>query len=287
MPLRRRSVPVSPESLARYGSGFLSDYGRYAFGAGRGQSLPHHALSLPSLPQAPAPRQPAPREDPRTCASRTTWACAASGAPHTGVLAARLLASAIPGSKSRPFRTPVLHFSQHPCVWVAAPIGFLTPQQGQKPAIRLVRPDLRKRRGSRPCPGSIALATRPQYRGAAVYPMPPRRQPTQGCVAEVEGRKPGTAGRELGRMPLTPDRADIHPCVGWRCREARVCAGAPQPPYWAVVSRFSRSPWGCSPWTRNQVFSAMLVAWSPMRSMFLAMNSRWVQDVIWRGSSAM
>ena len=54
-----------------------------------------------------------------------------------------------------------------------------------------------------------------------------------------------------------------------------------------VVSRFSRSPWGCSPCTRNQVFSAMLVAWSPMRSMFLAMNSRCVQAVIWRGSSAM
>jgi len=57
--------------------------------------------------------------------------------------------------------------------------------------------------------------------------------------------------------------------------------------YWVVVSRFSRSPSGCSPWTRNQVFSAILVAWSPMRSMFLAMNSRWVQAVIWRGSSAM
>jgi len=44
MPLRRRLVPVSPELLARYGSGFLSDYGRYAFGAGLGQPLPHHAL---------------------------------------------------------------------------------------------------------------------------------------------------------------------------------------------------------------------------------------------------
>src|SRR5690606_6414622 len=47
-----------------------------------------------------------------------------------------------------------------------------------------------------------------------------------------------------------------------------------------VSSRFSRGGRASSPWTRNQMFSAMLVAWSPTRSRFLAMNSRWVHGVI-------
>src|SRR5690606_26038110 len=42
----------------------------------------------------------------------------------------------------------------------------------------------------------------------------------------------------------------------------------------AVSSRLSRGGRPSPPWTRNQTFSAMLVAWSPMRSMFLAMNNR-------------
>src|SRR5690606_21540587 len=55
----------------------------------------------------------------------------------------------------------------------------------------------------------------------------------------------------------------------------------------AVPSRLSRGGRPSPPWTRNHTFSAMLVAWSPMRSMFLAMNSRWVQEVMLRGSSIM
>src|SRR5690606_36190393 len=54
-----------------------------------------------------------------------------------------------------------------------------------------------------------------------------------------------------------------------------------------VVSRFSRGGRASAPWTRNPAFSAMLVAWSPMRSRFLAMNSRWVHGVIARASSIM
>src|SRR5690606_16650043 len=55
----------------------------------------------------------------------------------------------------------------------------------------------------------------------------------------------------------------------------------------AVPSRLSRGGRPSPPWTRNHTFSAMLVAWSPMRSMFLAMNSRWVQEVMLRGSCIM
>jgi hypothetical protein len=54
-----------------------------------------------------------------------------------------------------------------------------------------------------------------------------------------------------------------------------------------LSSRFSRGGSSSSPLTRNQTFSAMLVAWSPMRSMFLAMNSRCVQAVMLRASSIM
>ncbi len=54
-----------------------------------------------------------------------------------------------------------------------------------------------------------------------------------------------------------------------------------------VSSRFSRGSGGCSPCSRNQTFSAMLVAWSPIRSRFLAMNSRCVHGVMLRGSSIM
>ena len=50
MPLRRRLVPVSPESLARLRFRVLSDYGRYAFGAGHGQPLPLRASSPAILP---------------------------------------------------------------------------------------------------------------------------------------------------------------------------------------------------------------------------------------------
>ena len=57
--------------------------------------------------------------------------------------------------------------------------------------------------------------------------------------------------------------------------------------YWLVRSPLARPGGRSSPCTRNQVFSAMLVAWSPMRSMFLAMNSRWVQPVMLRASSIM
>src|SRR3546814_7675978 len=50
------------------------------------------------------------------------------------------------------------------------------------------------------------------------------------------------------------------------------------------TSRFSRGGSGASAWTWNQMFSAMLVTWSPTRSRFLAMNSRCVHGVIARAS---
>src|SRR5690606_28750313 len=51
-----------------------------------------------------------------------------------------------------------------------------------------------------------------------------------------------------------------------------------------LSSRFSRGGSSSSPLTRYITFSATLVAWSPMRSMFLAMNIRCVAEVAIRGS---
>src|SRR5690606_15763591 len=68
---------------------------------------------------------------------------------------------------------------------------------------------------------------------------------------------------------------------------ARSRRGRPVQPRTLVPSRLSRGGSSSSPCSRNQMFSAMLVTWSPMRSMFLAMNSRWVQGVIARASSIM
>src|SRR5690606_18848798 len=65
-----------------------------------------------------------------------------------------------------------------------------------------------------------------------------------------------------------------------------IARGAGQPAV-LVSSRFSRGGNSASPLTMNQTFSAMLVAWSPTRSRFLAMNSRCVQGVIARASSIM
>ncbi len=72
--------------------------------------------------------------------------------------------------------------------------------------------------------------------------------------------------------------------------QARSCGGALRgqtAPVVLLSSRFSRGGNSSSPLTRNQTFSAMLVAWSPIRSMFLAMNSRCVQPVMLRASSIM
>lgn len=79
--------------------------------------------------------------------------------------------------------------------------------------------------------------------------------------------------------------------AGWTRVQGRVPARSrtnfsPQPTV-LVVSRFSRGGRLSSPCTRNHTFSAMLVAWSPMRSRFLAMNSRCVHGVIERASSIM
>lgn len=49
-----------------------------------------------------------------------------------------------------------------------------------------------------------------------------------------------------------------------------------------VWSRRARGSLSVSPRTTNQMFSAILVAWSPIRSMFLAMKSRCVQAVMLR-----
>src|SRR5207248_3134251 len=58
----------------------------------------------------------------------------------------------------------------------------------------------------------------------------------------------------------------------------------------ATTTKLDLSPLGrtCSsgvPCTRKYTYSATLVAWSPIRSMFFAMNSRWVQAPMIRGSS--
>src|SRR5690606_14123634 len=85
-----------------------------------------------------------------------------------------------------------------------------------------------------------------------------------------------------------PERASLRLAAGGGLGHTpRVTYGAPASYRVAVPSRLSRGGRPSPPWTRNQTFSAMLVAWSPMRSMFLAMNSRWVQEVMLRGSSIM
>src|SRR5262249_546277 len=54
-----------------------------------------------------------------------------------------------------------------------------------------------------------------------------------------------------------------------------------------VLSLFGLSASIGRPSNRKWMVSAMLVAWSPIRSMFLAMNSRCVQGLMLRGSSIM
>ena len=53
------------------------------------------------------------------------------------------------------------------------------------------------------------------------------------------------------------------------------------------VGFFVLSPKVRVPLTRKLIISAILVTWSPIRSMFLATNSRCVHGVMWRGSSIM
>ena len=53
------------------------------------------------------------------------------------------------------------------------------------------------------------------------------------------------------------------------------------------ASHFGRSPVISSPVISKWMISAMLVAWSPMRSRFLAMNNRCAPGVIVRGSPIM
>src|SRR3546814_6257877 len=75
-------------------------------------------------------------------------------------------------------------------------------------------------------------------------------------------------------------------CVANPGRAALVRAACARADQVAVLvsSRFSRGGSGASAWTWNQMFSAMLVTWSPTRSRFLAMNSRCVHGVIARAS---
>ena len=54
-----------------------------------------------------------------------------------------------------------------------------------------------------------------------------------------------------------------------------------------VSALLRRSSVMARPCTMKYTVSAILVAWSPMRSMFLAENIRWMQNVMWRGSSIM
>ncbi len=53
------------------------------------------------------------------------------------------------------------------------------------------------------------------------------------------------------------------------------------------LSARGRSESISSPVTRKWMYSAILVPWSPMRSMFLAMKSKWAHELIVRGSSIM
>ena len=97
-------------------------------------------------------------------------------------------------------------------------------------------------------------------------------------AAETLGHRPHGAGCGDGRFGLCHRRQTSR----------RRCAGSMDGYGGSTVpSRLSRGGSGESPLTRNQVFSAMLVAWSPMRSRFLAMNSRCVHGVMLCASSIM
>ena len=126
--------------------------------------------------------------------------------------------------------------------------------------------------GRLPCPGC--------WIGTEIPPHDPmmRRIPAARCRRDRRrfARAAGIPTTACGALPVA-FRSDAGRRVGQRRDHDTVL----------VKSRFSRAGSGSSPLTWNQMFSAMLVAWSPMRSMFLAMNNRWVLGVIARGSSIM
>ncbi len=136
---------------------------------------------------------------------------------------------------------------------------------------------------------------RPWRAGRAVSPRREggfeRQGSLRGCFSLLPAGEGAPKGRmRVGRSPLYPDIGRASP-PGPHPNPSPGGRGASSiNQVWSTVlvsSRFSRGGSGCSPCTRNQTFSAMLVAWSPMRSRFLAMNSRCVHGVMLRGSSIM
>src|SRR5690606_3157193 len=83
----------------------------------------------------------------------------------------------------------------------------------------------------------------------------------------------GAAPRKIAQATRGPARPEsVQPC-----RLASVGT-----PTWSVLSLLRRSAGICSPVTMWKIVSAMLVAWSPMRSMFLAQKRRCVHGVMLR-----
>src|SRR5688572_6459295 len=110
-----------------------------------------------------------------------------------------------------------------------------------------------------------------------------RQAPPDSAIGRVAASVPAGSYAAMGgpdaSVPEMTAAALERPrdATGWVAQDVAVL----------VPSRFSRGGSSSSPCTWNHTFSAMLVAWSPMRSMFLAMNSRCVHGVIARASSIM
>lgn len=124
----------------------------------------------------------------------------------------------------------------------------------------------------------------------AINPSQVRRMraATGACISQEWGTAGKDAGVKKVFTPIFRKHLVLKPSpLAQRQEWSGRGLGSPQERVEMDSSRFSRGGRGSSPLTRNQTFSAMLVAWSPTRSMFLAMNSRCVQPVMLRASSIM